>query len=102
MAARFQKGFLDAFVSVAAALPDMSNKSNSLAGSIYVVKPKMHGPEEVAFAVETFDMVEQLLKPPSQHNQNWYHGRGTAHNSQSKGMHSGSKITRCLHKYRFS
>ena len=59
------EGILDAFVSVAAALPDMSSKSNSPAGSIYVVKPKMHGPEEVAFAVETFDMVEQLLKLPA-------------------------------------
>ena len=59
------EGILDAFVSVAAALPDMSSKLNSPAGSIYVVKPKMHGPEEVAFAVETFDMVEELLNLPT-------------------------------------
>ena len=55
------EGILDAFVSVAAALPDMSSKMNSPAGSVYVVKPKMHGPEEVAFTVEIFDKVEQLL-----------------------------------------
>jgi malate synthase len=55
------EGILDAFISVAAALPDMSSKMNSPSGSIYVVKPKMHGPEEVAFAVDIFDMVEQLL-----------------------------------------
>ena len=59
------EGILDAFVSVAAALPDMSSKMNSTAGSIYVVKPKMHGPEEVAFTVEIFDMVEQLLNLPA-------------------------------------
>ena len=58
------EGLLDAFVSVAAALPDLQSKLNSTVGSIYVVKPKMHGPEEVAFAVETFDMVEQLLRLP--------------------------------------
>ena len=59
------EGILDAFISVAAALPDFASKQNSPAGSIYVVKPKMHGPDEVAFAVETFDMVEQLLQLPA-------------------------------------
>ncbi|MDA9897903.1 malate synthase G, partial [Alphaproteobacteria bacterium] len=59
------EGILDAFISVAAALPDFASKQNSLAGSIYVVKPKMHGRDEVAFAVETFDMVEQLLQLPA-------------------------------------
>ena len=59
------EGILDAFISVAAALPDFASKQNSPAGSIYVVKPKMHGPYEVAFAVETFDMVEQLLQLPA-------------------------------------
>ncbi|MDB3879861.1 malate synthase G [Alphaproteobacteria bacterium] len=59
------EGILDAFISVAAALPDFASRQNSPAGSIYVVKPKMHGPDEVAFAVETFDMVEQLLQLPA-------------------------------------
>ena len=58
------EGILDAFISVAAALPDLKSNLNSTVGSIYVVKPKMHGPEEVAFAVETFDLVEQILSLP--------------------------------------
>ena len=82
------EGILDAFVSVAAALPDMSSKLNSPAGSIYVVKPKMHGPEEVAFAVETFDMVEQLLNLPTNTIKIGINGRRAAHNSQSKRMYS--------------
>ena len=48
------EGILDAFISVAAALPDFSKRLNSPAGSIYVVKPKLHGPDEVAFTCEIF------------------------------------------------
>ena len=56
------EGIMDAFMTVAGALPDFADKRNSLAGSIYIVKPKLHGPEEVAFAVETFEAVEDLFK----------------------------------------
>ncbi|NBW05310.1 MAG: malate synthase G, partial [Alphaproteobacteria bacterium] len=59
------EGILDAFVSVAAALPDMKSRQNSPAGSIYVVKPKLHGPDEVAFTSEIFDMVEQAFNLPA-------------------------------------
>jgi malate synthase len=58
------EGILDAFISVAAALPDMTSHRNSPAGSIYVVKPKLHGPEEVAFTSEIFHMVESTFSLP--------------------------------------
>ena len=56
------EGIMDAFMTVAGALPDFADKRNSLTGSIYIVKPKLHGPEEVAFTVEIFEAVEELFK----------------------------------------
>ncbi len=55
------EGIMDSFMTVLAALPDARRKGNSRTGSVYIVKPKMHGPEEVAFACEIFTEVERLL-----------------------------------------
>jgi len=55
------EGILDGFMTVLAAMPDSTRKGNSRTGSVYIVKPKMHGPEEVGFACEIFTEVEKLL-----------------------------------------
>ena len=53
---------LDALITVASALHDIKGpRLNSRAGAVYVVKPKMHGPDEVALAVGLFDQVEDAL-----------------------------------------
>ena len=55
------EGLMDAFITTAAALHDLKKKGNSRTGSIYIVKPKMHGPEETAFTDLIFTKVEQVL-----------------------------------------
>ncbi|MEM7740782.1 MAG: malate synthase G [Pseudomonadota bacterium] len=59
------EGMLDACVTGLLAKYDVGGKKNSIHGSTYVVKPKMHGPEEVAFAVELFTAVESAMGLPA-------------------------------------
>lgn len=60
------EGLLDGMLTALCAMPDLARAGakNSVTGSIYVVKPKMHGPQEVAFASEVFDFVEEVLGLP--------------------------------------
>ncbi len=55
------EGILDAFITSAACLHDFKKKENSKVNSIYIVKPKMHGPDECSFADLIFEKVEKLL-----------------------------------------
>ena len=55
------EGIMDAFISALCALHDFKNKNNSRTNSLYIVKPKMHGPEEVAFTNTLFNRVENVL-----------------------------------------
>ena len=56
------EGIMDAFITTAAALHDLKKRKNSRKGSIYIVKPKMHGPDETAFTDLIFTKVEEVLK----------------------------------------
>ena len=55
------EGIMDAFIATLCALHDFKNKKNSRTGSVYIVKPKMHGPEEVSFTNTLFGKVEEVL-----------------------------------------
>ena len=61
------EGIMDALITPLCSLPDILGKnslSNSRTGSMYIVKPKMHGPEEVQFTVDLFSAVEKALDLP--------------------------------------
>ena len=55
------EGILDAFITSTACLHDLKKKGNSRSNSIYIVKPKMHGPDECAFTDLVFEKIEKLL-----------------------------------------
>ncbi|MFL2851537.1 MAG: malate synthase G [Candidatus Pelagibacter sp.] len=55
------EGIMDAFITSTAALYDLKRKRNTRTGSIYIVKPKMHGPDECAFTDLIFTKVEEVL-----------------------------------------
>ncbi|MDA9852818.1 malate synthase G [Candidatus Pelagibacter sp.] len=55
------EGIMDAFITSAACLHDIKKRGNSRSGSIYIVKPKMHGPDETSFTDLIFTKVEEVL-----------------------------------------
>ena len=55
------EGMMDAFIATLCALHDFKNRNNSRTNSVYIVKPKMHGPEEVSFTNTLFSKVEEVL-----------------------------------------
>ena len=55
------EGIMDAFITTAAAIHDFKSKGNSRTNSVYIVKPKMHGPDEAAFTDLIFEKVENIL-----------------------------------------
>ncbi len=55
------EGIMDAFIATLCALHDFKNKNNSRTSSVYIVKPKMHGPDEVSFTNTLFSKVEEVL-----------------------------------------
>ena len=55
------EGIMDAFITTTAAIHDFKNKKNSRTQSFYIVKPKMHGPDESAFTNLIFEKVEEVL-----------------------------------------
>lgn len=58
------EGLMDAAITTLCAMHDRKHKANSATGSIYIVKPKMHGPTEVLFACNVFGEVEKILGLP--------------------------------------
>ncbi len=99
------EGILDAIVTSLIGLHDLSRTGrlvNSRTGSIYIVKPKMHGAEEAGFTNRVFDAVEDLLGLSASQHQSRRDGRGAPYIGKSRGHHCGGPRSHRIHQHRIS